>query len=232
MNAEEVISKLKDDGDFDRLRLKIVRQLKQNETLRNNIISAVKQSAALNRPGAENMIPRQLCDAIHDEIRENVMNQISEGLWEIIRSGDSMKTEIRETVQSVYDKLLNPHRKIETESASSSGQASGKEQIESSGSVKASGDYNGTMSDGNHIDSRGCFQHNHTVANNHNSESETQQSHPSNKSEELTRGPRNDVDPSPKKDGSSPPPSFSSSGKHKRASDADDEDLDIPPGFG
>ena len=160
------------------------------------------------------------------------MNQISEGLWEIIRSGDSMKTEIRETVQSVYDKLLNPHRKIETESASSSGQASGKEQIESSGSVKASGDYNGTMSDGNHIDSRGCFQHNHTVANNHNSESETQQSHPSNKSEELTRGPRNDVDPSPKKDGSSPPPSFSSSGKHKRASDADDEDLDIPPGFG
>lgn len=30
MNAEEVISKLKDDGDFDRLRLKIVRQLKQN----------------------------------------------------------------------------------------------------------------------------------------------------------------------------------------------------------
>ena len=39
------------------------------ETLRNNIISAVKQSAALNRPGAENMIPRQLCDAIHDEIR-------------------------------------------------------------------------------------------------------------------------------------------------------------------
>lgn len=30
ITAEEVISKLKDDGDFDRLRLKIVRQLKQN----------------------------------------------------------------------------------------------------------------------------------------------------------------------------------------------------------
>ena len=29
-SAEDVISKLKDDGDFDRLRLKIIRKLKEN----------------------------------------------------------------------------------------------------------------------------------------------------------------------------------------------------------
>ncbi|MBA0862767.1 hypothetical protein Goshw_012516, partial [Gossypium schwendimanii] len=68
IRKEEVIAKLKDDGDFDKLRLKIIRKLKDNEELRNNIISAVTQSAALNRPGAENMKVRQLSDAIHDEV--------------------------------------------------------------------------------------------------------------------------------------------------------------------
>ncbi|KAE8712862.1 YTH family protein, putative isoform 1 [Hibiscus syriacus] len=55
ISKEEVIAKLKDDGDFDKLRLKIVRKLKDNEELRNSITAAVKQSTALNRPGAENM---------------------------------------------------------------------------------------------------------------------------------------------------------------------------------
>ncbi|TYG49488.1 hypothetical protein ES288_D10G098300v1, partial [Gossypium darwinii] len=68
--------------------------------LRNNIISAVKQSAALNHPGAENMKVRQLSDAIHDEVGNKVMGQISDSLWEIIRSEGSMRTEITETVVS------------------------------------------------------------------------------------------------------------------------------------
>lgn len=38
------------------------------EELRNEITSIVKQSAALNRAGAENMKPRQLSDAIYDEV--------------------------------------------------------------------------------------------------------------------------------------------------------------------
>lgn len=42
--------------------------------------------------------------------RDKVMNQISDGVWEIIRSGDGMKAEIQETVQSVYKRLLNPER--------------------------------------------------------------------------------------------------------------------------
>ncbi|XP_031251039.1 uncharacterized protein LOC116108946 [Pistacia vera] len=89
-------------------RLKIIRKLKDNEELRNNIISVVKQSAALNSAGAANLKPRQLSDSIHEEVGSKVMSQISDGVWEIIRSKDGMKSEIEETVQSVYDKLVNP----------------------------------------------------------------------------------------------------------------------------
>lgn len=39
------------------------------EELRDKIISIAKQSNALNRPGAENMKPRQLSDSIYEEIR-------------------------------------------------------------------------------------------------------------------------------------------------------------------
>ncbi|TYG36189.1 hypothetical protein ES288_D13G045000v1, partial [Gossypium darwinii] len=68
--------------------------------LRNNIISTVKQSAALNRLGSENMKVRQLSNAIHDEVGNKVMGQISDSLWEIIRSEGSTRTEITEIVVS------------------------------------------------------------------------------------------------------------------------------------
>ncbi|KAI3501197.1 hypothetical protein L1887_29059 [Cichorium endivia] len=110
ISCDDVISKLKDDGDFDRLRLKIIRKLKENEELRKSIVSIVKQSVALNRPGAENMKPRQLSDAIHQEVGGKVNEQISSGLWEIIRSPDGIKTEITETVKSIYNKLSTPKR--------------------------------------------------------------------------------------------------------------------------
>ncbi|EPS72432.1 hypothetical protein M569_02331, partial [Genlisea aurea] len=109
IGPEDVISKMKDDGDFDRLRIKIIRKFKENEKLRSDIASLVKQSAVINRPGAEAMKPRQLSDAIHQEIGEKIMSQISDSLWSIIRSPEGMKTEITETVQSVYDQLLNPN---------------------------------------------------------------------------------------------------------------------------
>ncbi|KAF8010311.1 hypothetical protein BT93_J1053 [Corymbia citriodora subsp. variegata] len=68
----------------------------------------VKQSAALNRPGAENLKPRQLSDSIYEEVGSNVMGEISESLWEIIRSADGMRGEIEDTVQSMCSKLLKP----------------------------------------------------------------------------------------------------------------------------
>ncbi|CAI9262598.1 unnamed protein product [Lactuca saligna] len=110
ISCNDLISKLKDDGDFDRLRLKIIRKLKENEELRKSIVSMVKQSVALNRPGSENMKPRQLSDTIHQEVGDRVNEQISNGLWEIIRSPDGdIKTEITETVKSVYNKLSTPN---------------------------------------------------------------------------------------------------------------------------
>ncbi|ESQ35578.1 hypothetical protein EUTSA_v10008831mg [Eutrema salsugineum] len=105
ISKEEIVEKLKDDGDFDRLRLKIIRRLKENEELRNNMISVVKESTALNRPGAQNMKTRQLTDAIFEEVGSKMLSQLSDGLWGIIRSEDGMKNEIRETVQSVYATL-------------------------------------------------------------------------------------------------------------------------------
>ena len=45
------------------------------------------------------------------------MSQVSDGLWGIIRSSDGMKGEITETVQSVYNRLLNPKGKAKGESS-------------------------------------------------------------------------------------------------------------------
>ncbi|XP_071705434.1 uncharacterized protein [Rutidosis leptorrhynchoides] len=115
--CEDVISKLKDDGDFDRLRLSIIRKLKDNEELRNSIVSIVKQSEAINRPGAENLKPRQLSDAIHLEVGGKLNEKISDGIWEIMRSPDGMKSEITETVKSVYYKLTRPTRNEKLESS-------------------------------------------------------------------------------------------------------------------
>ncbi|GKD57457.1 hypothetical protein Tco_1290844 [Tanacetum coccineum] len=39
----------------------------EREGLCNNIVSTVKQSVAINRPGVANMKPRELSDAIHEE---------------------------------------------------------------------------------------------------------------------------------------------------------------------
>ncbi|XP_019094781.1 PREDICTED: uncharacterized protein LOC104755520 [Camelina sativa] len=108
ITKEEVVEKLKDDGDFDRLRLKIIRRLKDNEELRNNMISVVKESTALQRPSAQNMNTRQLSDAIFKEVGSKMLSQLSDELSGIIRSEDGVKNEIRETVQSVYATLSNP----------------------------------------------------------------------------------------------------------------------------
>ncbi|KAF9619565.1 hypothetical protein IFM89_007392 [Coptis chinensis] len=79
ISAEEFLAKLKDDGDFDKPRLKIIQKLKENTTF----------------------------DAIHEEIGNTLMGQISDALWGVIRSTDGMKSEINNIVESVYNRLLN-----------------------------------------------------------------------------------------------------------------------------
>ncbi|CAA3003476.1 Hypothetical predicted protein [Olea europaea subsp. europaea] len=210
IKVEDVISKLKDDGDFDRLRVKIVRKLKENEELRNNIISMVKKSAVLNHPGAENMKPRLLSDAIHKEIGEKVMSQISDGVWNIIRSGDGMKTEIVETVQSVYNKLSNPR---------------GNDHWETSSHVDLQ-PFGFALSD---QDQRKKIDN----VQKPNDKLGIPTIHKGKEIKEVKEG--NSCSPAKSEPGnleSGPPPGFSSILEHKQSGYPNDEDPDVPPGFG
>ncbi|XP_074576862.1 uncharacterized protein LOC141833342 [Curcuma longa] len=122
--AEEVISRLKDDGDFDSLRLKIIRKVKENEELRNRIVSEVKQSVVLNEDDSEKMKLRELSDAIYQELGSKIMGQISDEVWKIIRSSEN---DIRGTVEAVYDRIVNPkEKKQDTSSPQKEPQSDGK----------------------------------------------------------------------------------------------------------
>ncbi|KAI3453631.1 hypothetical protein Pfo_010294 [Paulownia fortunei] len=239
VRAEDVISKLKDDGDFDRLRVKIIRKLKENEELRSNIISMVKQSAALNRPGAENMKPRQLSDVIHQEIGDKLMSQISDGVWNIIRSADGMKTEITETVQSVYDKLANPRGEDNGESSSHKDSPSIRNELENNGDATTGAiEPDGTLSDGEPNEPPG-FGLTDVRRRNKNS----QMNQPNNigmptphngLAIKKNKGDNLHLEDLPEPDNLDydAPPGFSSVLKHKNSGDASDEDPDVPPGFG
>uniref|UniRef100_A0A5B7BM72 BOD1/SHG1 domain-containing protein n=1 Tax=Davidia involucrata TaxID=16924 RepID=A0A5B7BM72_DAVIN len=237
ISADDVISKLKDDGDFDRLRLKIIRKIKENEELRNSIISMVKQSAAFNRPGAENMKPRQLSDAIHQEVGDKVTSQISDGLWEIIRSADGMKSEITDTVQSVYNKLLNPIGNEEGESSSPNGAVPLQKEADN-GSITASvAEIDGTLSDTEPTEPPGFSLCHHPQNNNHEEQPKEERllpmPHDGRTTEEQKEEPHppqdvlepDNVDPSL-------PPGFSAVTEPKQSCDGSDEDPDVPPGFG
>ncbi|KAG0494757.1 hypothetical protein HPP92_005751 [Vanilla planifolia] len=106
--AEEVLGKIKDDGDFDMLRLKVIRKVKENEELRNSIISQVKDSNVLNEESSEELKPRQLSDAIYEELGRKIMGQISDEIWKVIRSNDGIRDDIRGTVESVFNKMMKP----------------------------------------------------------------------------------------------------------------------------
>ncbi|BAT75931.1 hypothetical protein LR48_Vigan01g221400 [Vigna angularis] len=228
VGKEEVITKLKDDGDFDRLRLKIVRKLKDNEELRQHIASIVKQSVALNRAGAENMKPRQLSDVIYEEVGDKVMGQISDSLWQIIRSGDGMKKEIMETVQSVYDKLANPKGKDEVMLSTSDVMP-----IQRQGETASATEIDDTLHENEPDEPPGfTLGHNHLNNNEDQDKGKVQvqvqgltaerkeDSHPP----QDTRG-EDDVD-------GNAPPGFSMDVEQKPPAECSDEDPDVPPGFG
>lgn len=231
VGKEEVIAKLKDDGDFDRLRLKIVRKLKDNEELRQHITSIVKQSVALNRAGAENMKPRQLSDAIHEEVGDKVMSQISDSLWQIIRSGDDMKSEIMETVQSVYDKLANPKGKDEVMMSMSDVMP-----IHRQGETASATEIDDTLHENEPDEPPGfTLLHNHL---NNNYHEEQDKGKVQVQKQGFTAEQKEDSHPSQDTLGeddvnsNAPPPGFSMDVEQKPSSDCSDEDPDVPPGFG
>lgn len=224
VSKDEVIAKLKDDGDFDRLRLKIIRKLKDDEELRNNIVSAVKQSAALNRAGAENMKPRQLSDAIYEEVGSKVMNQMSDGVWKIIRSEGGMKSEIIDTVQTVYDKLVNPGGKRVGDSSTHDIMAVRKEAGSHSPIMFSSAKVGHTVSDYEPKEPPGfSIPHNHDD-NNHEKQAQNRLQLPGTYNKEA-------VEESKEETLHSCPPGFSKDVEHRQPVDGSDEDPDFPPGF-
>ncbi|MED6199850.1 hypothetical protein PIB30_079714 [Stylosanthes scabra] len=232
VGKEDVIAKLKDDGDFDRLRLKIIRKLKDNEELRQDIASIVKQSAALNAAGAENKKPRQLSDAIYHEVGDKVMSQISDSLWQIIRSKDGMKTEITETVQSVYDKLVNPKGEEEILVSNSVAMATHRQQGET-GLVTEKIDND--MLHANEPDEPPGFTllHNHVNNNQENHDQGKPQAHRQGSAAEQVEDSQ--VLPEPPRennDSNDAPPGFVRPAEQNHLSDCSDEDPDVPPGFG
>eukprot|EP00262_Sarcandra_glabra_P006887 TRINITY_DN19451_c0_g1_i1.p1 TRINITY_DN19451_c0_g1~~TRINITY_DN19451_c0_g1_i1.p1 ORF type:complete len:241 (+),score=44.37 TRINITY_DN19451_c0_g1_i1:49-771(+) len=234
ISAEEVIAKLKDDGDFDTLRLKIIRKLKENEDLRNSIISVVKQSAALNREGAENLKPRQLSDAIHEEIGSQLMGQISDGLWKIIRSPDGMKNEITATVESVYNKLMNPKGK---EVADLPTPNQGSCDKEASVSLTISTSDRDTLSCAELKEPPGLSLSDSPQANRNDIQDKHKESSPHDRQpiEEPKEELRDSRDLSQLSNGGDPrelPPGFSAFEDGEQINVGMDEDPDVPPGFG
>ncbi|XP_060180019.1 uncharacterized protein LOC132609862 [Lycium barbarum] len=231
IRPEDVICKLKDDGDFDILRLKIVRKLKENEELRNSIIATVKESVALNRPGVENLKPRQLSDAIYQEVGDKVMGKISEDLWSTIRTGDGIQTEITQTVQSVYNKLLYPQLNEAGESSSHSDLQPAKNGVESNGHIAASGSGSALSVDAEPSEPPGFAR----LGSNQNSKSDHKES-PKEESgipvpaQSETNCSLDPLVPDSVDVGA--PPGFAIVTKEKNPDNVDDEDPDVPPGFG
>lgn len=237
VKPEDVISKMKDDGDYDKLRLKIIRKLKENEELRSDIASMVKQSTALNSTGAENMKPRQLSDSIHQEIGDKLMSKISDSLWSIIRSADGMKTEITETVQVVYDKLSNPRGKDNGESSSRRHSQSVQSKHEN-GDVIGVNETDGPLSDGSQnqppgsglIDARRRSKKKKTVHPN------TIRTPPRNIVQSVGGNEGHNIHskglPEPDNLDDDAPPGYSVVLNHKTSGEVSDEDPELPPGFG
>ncbi|XP_078177426.1 uncharacterized protein LOC144571902 [Carex rostrata] len=103
--AEEVIDRIRDDGDFDSLRLSLIRNLKHNDELRKSVVEEVKQSLVLNDDISDKIKIRDLSDALYQELGGKIMGKISDKVWDTIKSSEQ---EIQETVESVYYRILNP----------------------------------------------------------------------------------------------------------------------------
>jgi hypothetical protein len=103
----EVVGRAKDDGDFDALRRAIIRKVKDNEVLRSNIIAEVKQSVVINEDGSEKLKLKDLSDAIYQDIGSKIMGQISDEIWGVILSNE---IDIRGTSETVYNRMMNPEQ--------------------------------------------------------------------------------------------------------------------------
>lgn len=188
----------------------------------------------LNRDGAENMKPRQLSDAIYEEVGDNVMSQISNSLWQIIRSDDDgMKSEITETVQSVYDKLVNPKGKDEIQLPTP-----GVMPFQTQVDIAPAAEMGETLHENEPNEPPGfALSRNHLNNNYDNQNRGREQVNVNNGDEGSNAERREERHPSQETRGAEDvsddgPPGFSTEAEHLPSSDCGDEDPDVPPGFG
>lgn len=163
--------------------------------------------------------------------RDKLMSQISDGLWNIIRSADGMQSEIKETVLSVYDNLSNPKGKDNGESSSRKNSSPVHSKLEI-------GDATGTLAAGGSlleeelneppgfgpIERQNKTSHINNIGRPNQRKRKPIEENKGDKQLEYLAGPENfDY---------GAPPGFSSAVEHKHSTDASDEDPDVPPGFG
>ncbi|KAJ6831887.1 uncharacterized protein M6B38_347065 [Iris pallida] len=206
-NADDVIAKLKDEGDFDNLRSNIIRKIKDNEELRKSIIAEVRQSAIFDQEGSESLQPKQLSDTVYQELGKKIMGQISDEVWKVIRSNENVKADIRGTVESVYNRIINPEVRKEVGNSSPSKEITINGNGKSLSPPKVS-TVEANPCDGSELREPPGFGQCIQLAGDHNKveceeQGEAQRPHP--RTEEVPHHPPNTVD---------------------------DDDEDMPPGFG
>uniref|UniRef100_A0ACD5X1T8 Uncharacterized protein n=1 Tax=Avena sativa TaxID=4498 RepID=A0ACD5X1T8_AVESA len=206
--AAEVVGRLKDDGDFDALRRAIIRKVKDNEVLRNNIIAEVKQSMVLSEDGSEKLKLKELSDAIFQDVGSKIMGQISDEVWSVIQSNE---TDIRGTVEGVFNRIMNPEKQDNAGPSSKRLKRNGKEEQVSPAKASTSVTARLEEDDDDPEEPPGFGT---SISHHH-----------SNSAVKLDR-PLNGENHSQVKPAEDKPVDAGSLG------DADDEDPDVPPGFG
>lgn len=167
------------------------------------------------------------------------MSQISDSLWEIIRSHDGMKSEIAETVQSVYNRILNPGGNDEGGSLLKSlvpvDNTISQKQVDNTISQAASFREMEDMSDCEPNEPPGFSLSNHH-RNNHveqrKKEPQLPIPHDERTIEEQSKVPDHPEDGIEPENEDGGPPGFSGVEDCKQPCAGSDDDLDAPPGFG
>lgn len=165
--------------------------------------------------------------------RDKVMSQISSSLWQIIRSNDGMKSEITETVQSVYHKLVNPKGKDEVQPSISNGMPSHRQ-----GEMAPAAETDNILNENEPNEPPGfTLSHSHLNNNHDDHNVGKEQIHVNIGGEGSTAEQREEFHFSQDTHGADNvnddgPPGFAIEVDHNPPSDCSDEDPDVPPGFG
>lgn len=166
------------------------------------------------------------------------MSQISDSVWKIIRSGDGMKAEITETVQSVYSKLVNPELNECGESSSHANLLPVQKEHEKNGSLPAStSEVDQRFTDGEPSEPPGFSMHGHCQNNTHiehdpKEGQKNSRSHIGKTREEPMQETYQSREGSEPNRVNNPQPETSEVVGQKQSDDGSDDDPDVPPGFG